>query len=316
MATSSSVFVGIDISMRSLEVAFHGMNKIYSFFNNAEDISRLIVFLLEKRTTLVVVEATGGYEKALVQALNSSSIPVSVVLPKRIRDFARAQGISAKTDKLDAKNIAFFAYSLKPHPNAPYSAELLRLSALVDRRRQIVLMIKAEKSRHPKASPEIRPSIDEHIEWLIDEEKRLNAEIHNLMQNQPEMKRKSEIVRSAKGIGPVTASNLVAELPELGTLDRKKIAALVGVAPWNDDSGKKHGKRRIRGGRSMIRRTFYMATLTAVHFNPVLALFYQRLLAKNKEKKVALVACMRKFITILNAMVRDNQPFRYQASMA
>jgi transposase len=136
------------------------------------------------------------------------------------------------------------------------------------------------------------------------------------MQNQPEMKRKSEIVLSAKGIGPVTASNLVAELPELGSLDRKKIAALVGVVPWNDDSGKKHGKRRIHGGRSMIRRTFYMATLTAVHFNPVLALFYQRLLAKNKEKKVALVACMRKFITILNAMVRDNQPFRYQASMA
>jgi transposase len=316
MATRSSVFVGIDIAMKSLEVAFHGDNTLYSFSNNAEDISQLIAFLHDKQASLVVVEATGGYEKALVHALHQAAIPVSVVMPKRIRDFARAQGILAKTDKLDAKNIAFFASSLQPHPNVPYSSELLQLSALVDRRRQIVLMIKAERTRLAKASTEIRPSIDEHIEWLIDEEKRLNAEIHNLMQNQPEMKRKSEIILSAKGIGPVTASNLVAELPELGSLDRKKIAALVGVAPWNNDSGNKRGKRRIRGGRSMIRNTFYMATLTAVHFNPVLISFYQRLLANKKEKKVALVACMRKFITILNAMVRDNQPFRYQASMA
>jgi transposase len=315
MATSSSVFAGIDISLNSLDLAFFGDPTVHSFFNNPEGISQLIASLLEKRPTLVVVEATGGYEKALVQALHQASIPVSIVLPKRIKDFARAQGISAKTDKLDARNIAFFAFSLQPHPTAPSSPAQIRLAALVDRRRQIVLMIKAEKTRRPKASPDVRSSFDEHLEWLIDEEKRLNFEIHAVIQNQPEMKRKAEIVLSAKGIGPVTASIFVAELPELGILDRKKIAALVGVAPWNKDSGKKLGKRRILGGRRSVRGTFYMATLVAVHTNPVLSRFYQHLLANNKEKKVALVACMRKFITILNAMVRDNQPFRYQASM-
>jgi transposase len=316
MATRSSVFVGIDISLRSLEVAFFGVNTLKSFANNPEGISKLISFLLDCHPALVVVEAAGGYEKALVQALHQASIPVSVVLPKRIRDFARAQGILAKTDKIDARNIAFFAFSLKPRPTAPASIDQLRLSDLVDRRRQIVLMVKSEKTRLHKASLDLRPSICEHLDWLMDEEKRLAAEIQKLIQNQPEMKRKSEIVRSAKGIGPVASSDLVAGLPELGTLDRKKVSALVGVAPWNRDSGKKRGKRRIRGGRPEIRRTLYMATLTAVHFNPVLKVFYQRLLANRKPKKVALVACMRKFITILNAMVRDNQPFRYQQSMA
>jgi transposase len=316
MATSSSVFVGIDISAKSLDLAFFGDDATYSFFNNTKGISKLIMFVREKQPSLVVVEATGGYEKALVQALHQASIPVSVVLPKRIKDFARAQGFSAKTDKLDARNIAFSAFSLRPHPTAPSSPAQIRLAALVDLRRQIVLMIKAEKTRRPKAALEVRSSFDEHIEWLIDEEKRLNSEIHSLIQNQPEMKRKAEIVLSAKGIGPVTASIFVAELPELGSLDRKKIAALVGVAPWNQDSGRKFGKRRILGGRRTVRCTFYLATLVAVHTNPVLSRFYQHLLANNKEKKVALVACIRKFITILNAMVRDNQPFRFQASMA
>jgi len=316
MATSSSVFAGIDISLKSLDLAFAGENTTFSFFNNSDGINKLISFLLEKQPALVVVEATGGYEKALVQALHQASIPVSIVLPKRIKDFARAQGIAAKTDKLDARNIAVFASTLRPRRTAPPSPAQIKLAALVDRRRQIVLMIKAEKTRRPKAALEVRSSFDEHLEWLIDEEKRLNAEIHSVIQNQPEMRRKAEIVLSAKGIGPVSASIFVAELPELGSLDRKKIAALVGVAPWNKDSGTKLGKRRILGGRRTVRCTFYMATLVAVHTNPVLSRFYQHLLANNKEKKVAIVACMRKFITILNAMVRDNQPFRYQASMA
>lgn len=290
MATTSSLFAGIDISMKSLEVAFFGEERILPFFNNPGDICRLVLLLLEKKISLVVVEATGGYEKALVQALNQASIPVSVVLPKRIRDFARAQGILAKTDKLDAKNIAFFASSLRPRPNSPASHAQLRLSVLVDRRRQIVLMIKAERTRLAKAAPEIKSSFHEHLEWLVEEEKRLDAAIHDFIQNEPEMKRKSDIVRSAKGIGPVAASEMVSGLTELGILDRKKIAALVGVAPWNNDSGKKHGKRWIRGGRAEIRKVLYMATLTAVHFNPVLRAFYLRLLANNKAKKVALVA--------------------------
>lgn len=175
MATRSSVFVGIDISMNSLEVAFFGDENILSFVNSQKGISPLIDLLQEKMPVLVVVEATGGYEKILVQALNQEAIPVSIVLPKRIRDFARAQGILAKTDRLDAKNIASFASSLQPRPNAPLSADQVRLSALVDRRRQIALMLKAERTRLHKAPPDIRPCIDEHIEWLLDEEKRLEA---------------------------------------------------------------------------------------------------------------------------------------------
>lgn len=316
MATSSSVFVGIDISKKSLDVAIYGENTLSQFFNDADGIPQLVAFLLEKQPALVVVEATGGYEKALVRALQLASIPIAVVMPKRIKDFARANGQLAKTDKLDAKNIAYFAFSLHPRPTPVASPEREHLAALVNRRRQIVSMIKAEKNRRLQASPDMRSSFDDHIDYMADEEKNLNATIRDLMQNQPEMRAMIQIVRSATGIGPITASCLVAELPELGSLDRKQIAALVGVAPLNNDSGSKHGKRRIRGGRADVRTTFYMATLVAVHHNPVLKPFYERLLARNKVKKVALIASMRKFLTILNAMVRDNRPFLYQLPMS
>jgi transposase len=315
MATSSSVFVGIDISKKSLEVAFSGENTLSQFFNDTDDIPHLIAFLLKKHPALVVVEATGGYEQTLVRALHHADIPVAVVLPKRIKDFARARGLLAKTDKLDAKNIAAFAFTLQPRPTPPVSPARDHLISLVIRRRQIVIMIKAEKNRRLQASPDIRASFDEHIDWLDAEEKNLCAEIHSLMENQPEMRAKVQLIRSATGVGPVTASILIAELPELGSLDRKQIAALVGVAPLNNDSGKMRGKRRIRGGRHNIRCTFYMATLVAVHYNPLLKPFYERLLARHKEKKVALIASMRKFLTILNAMVRDNRPFLYQLPM-
>jgi transposase len=177
-------------------------------------------------------------------------------------------------------------------------------------------MIRSEKNRRRLASPEIRPSLEDHIAWLLDEEKNLDTAIRELMQNQPEMRPIVQVLRSATGIGPVTASNLVAEFPELGTLNRKQVAALAGVAPWNNDSGSKSGKRRIRGGRREVRNTLYMATLVAVHHNPILKPFYENMLARHKEKKVALIASMRKFLTILNAMVRDNRPFRYQMHMA
>jgi len=316
MATRSSVFVGVDISKKSLEVATHNGNSLSNFSNNPEGIPQLIALLLELKPVLVVVEATGGYEQALVHALHQASIPVAVVFPKLIKNFARARGLVAKTDKLDARNIAFFGFSLNPRPTPPVSSPRDRLAALVDRRRQIVNMIKVEKNRLKMASSDMQPSFQDHLEWLIEEDHNLSSEIRLLIENQPEMKAKSEIVQSATGIGIVTASTLVAELSELGALDRKKISALVGVAPLNNDSGKKHGKRRIHGGRREVRSALYMATLVAVRYNPVIKAFYERLLARNKEKKVALIACMRKMITILNAMVRDNQPFRYQSSMA
>lgn len=316
MATRSSVFVGVDISKKSLEVATHNGNSLQNFSNDDEGIPRLITLLLEIKPVLVVVEATGGYEQALVHALHLVSIPVAVVFPKLIKNFARARGLVAKTDKLDARNIALFGFSINPRPTPPVSSPRDRLAALVDRRRQIVNMIKVEKNRLMQASLDMQPYFQNHLEWLKEEDCNLSSEIRLLIENQPEMKAKSEIVQSAAGIGMVTASTLVAELSELGTLDRKKISALVGVAPLNNDSGKKRGKRRIHGGRREVRSVLYMATLVAVRYNPVIKAFYEHLLARNKEKKVALVACMRKMITILNAMVRDNQPFRYQASMA
>lgn len=316
MATRSSFFVGVDISKKSLEVATHNGNSLRNFSNDGEGIPRLLALLLEIKPVLVVVEATGGYEQALVHALHQASIPVAVVFPKLIKNFARARELVAKTDKLDARNIALFGFSLNPRPTPPVSSPRDRLAALVDRRRQIVNMIKVEKNRLKIASPDMQPSFQDHLEWLIEEDRNLSSEIRLLIENQPEMKVKSNIVQSATGIGMVTASTLVAELSELGALDRKKISALVGVAPLNNDSGKKHGKRRIHGGRREVRSALYMATLVAVRYNPVIKAFYERLLARNKEKKVALIACMRKMITILNAMVRDNQPFRFQASMA
>lgn len=315
MATSSSVFVGIDISKRTLDLAIHNLDQIFQFSNDADGIPQLVAFLLEKRATLVAVEATGGYEKALVRALQLVSIPVSVVMPKRIRDFARASGLLAKTDKLDAKNIAFFASVLGPRPAPAPSPAREQLAALVHRRRQIVAMIRSEKNRLPRAHPDLRSSVQDHIDWLLDEEKNLNAAIQELIENQPEMMAIVKLVRTATGIGPITAFSLVAEFSELGLLNRKQVASLAGVAPFNSDSGSKHGKRRIRGGRQEIRSVLYMATLVAVHHNPVLKPYYEKMLARHKEKKVALIASMRKFLTILNAMVRDNRPFSYQLPM-
>jgi transposase len=316
MATSSFVFVGIDISKRFLDVAIHGLAQISQFFNNREGISQLVAFLLDQQPSLVAVEATGGFERALVRALQFASIPVSVVMPKRIKDFARASGLLAKTDALDAKIIAYFASVLGPRPAPPVSPARDRLVSLVHRRRQVVGMIRSEKNRLLLAPPEIRSSINHHIEWLLEEEKTLVSSIPSLMENCPEMMATVRIIRSASGIGPVSAFSLVAEFPELGLLNRKQAAALVGVAPFNHDSGAKHGKRRIRGGRLEVRNVLYMATLVAVHHNPVLKPYYENILARHKENKVALIAAMRKFITILNAMVRDNRPFSYQLPMA
>jgi transposase len=316
MATSSSVFVGIDISKKKLDLAIHGDPALYTFFNDAEGIPMLVSFLIEKQPELIVVEATGGFEKALVRACHQAGFPIAIVLPKRIKDFARARGLLAKTDKLDAHNIAFFGFSLHPRPTPPSSPAQDTLVALVARRRQIVDMLKTEKNRLHLSSPVIRSLIEEHIAWLLQAEQAINAEIQTLIQNQPEMKEKVDIVRSAKGVGPIIAFNLVSELPELGSMDRKEISALLGVAPMNNDSGKKHGKRRTRGGRCAIRTTFYMATLVAIRFNPVIKRFYLHLLDQHKEKKVAIIACMRKFITILNAMVRDNKPFHCQLALS
>jgi transposase len=307
-------FFGIDISKTRLDTAAFGDSQLWDFSNDTKGIATFISFLQTKNPVLVVIEATGGYEKAVAKALQQAHIPVAVVSPRRVRDFARASGLLAKTDHLDAHNIAHFAHAMRPRPTPSPTAEEERLEALLARRRQIVRTITDEKNRLSKAPPEIRDRILAHLAWLEQEEKSLSQEIRAIINHHPGMKEKSDLLRTAKGIGLVTASSIVAELPELGLLDRKEIAALVGVAPMNNDSGKKHGKRRTQGGRVAIRSTFYMATLSAIRFNPTIRQFHSRMISHGKPKKVAIVASMRKFITMLNAMIRDSQPWREQLS--
>jgi transposase len=259
---------------------------------------------------LIVVEATGGYQRAVVEALFHAGLSIAVVNPARVRQFARACGLLAKTDKLDAQILAEFGRSVQPRCYEGKREAEKQLSALLVRRKQLEEMLKAEQNRLRTISPSLRGSVERIIAVLKEEKKKLDEQIHELMNEQKAWQEQSEILRSAPGVGPVTTATLLAELPELGKMDRKKIAALVGVAPMNYDSGRKRGYRKTKGGRGDVRSVLYMSTLVATRRNPVIRAQYQQLLKRGKEKKVALTACMRKFLTILNAMQRDQQPFR------
>jgi len=258
------------------------------------------------------VESTGGLERLLVSGLQAASIPIAVVNPRKIKGFAIALG-KAKTDKLDAEVIARFAQTVQPKPCPLVEASAQQLSDLVRRRQQLVEMQVAEKNRLSRALKSVETDISEHIEQMQERINSLNQQIQTLSAQQPDWQRKNEILRSVKGIGQVTAALCLAELPELGKLSDKQIARLVGVAPINHDSGKHKGKRMIQGGRTAVRCGLYMATLVATRHNPVIRDFYQRLLEKGKLKKVALVACMRKLLVILNAMIRNNQSWQAPA---
>ena len=250
----------------------------------------------------------------LVADLALAKLPVAVVNPTRVRQFARATGQLAKTDRLDAQVLAHFAQAVQPHARPLRTPEEEHLTALVTRRRQLVTMLTAEKNRRISTRPQLLQRLEKHVQWLEQELKSLEEEIARFIDDNPLWEEKNAVLRSTPGVGPVTASTLLAELPELGTLNRQKIAALVGVAPVNKDSGKKRGKRRVFGGRAAVRRTLYMAALNAVRFNPVIRSFYERLLRRGKEKKVALTACMRKLLVILNAMLRDRRTWQpYEA---
>jgi transposase len=316
MSTPRSSFIGIDVGKSQLDAALHEDPSSHSFPYNADGLVLLLAWIQDISPSLIAIEATGGYERALVHFLTQVGFKVAVVPPKRVLDFARAHNLKAKTDKLDSHNIAHFAAVMNPRVFTPPSPAQERLVALVSRRRQISQMIIAEKNRLLQVGNEIKPRIQDHIDWLEEEEKDIQDHIRDLIRSDPEMQEKRDLLASAKGIGDISAFALLAELPELGTLGRKEISALLGVAPFNRDSGKKKGKRYTKGGRYTVRAAFYMATLTATQFNPVIKCFYQRLLSQGKEKKVALVACMRKFITILNAMIRDRKPFIAQSTFA
>ena len=261
------------------------------------------------KVLLVVAESTGGLERLLANKLQEASISIAIANPRQVKGFATALG-KAKTDKLDAEVIARFAKSVKPRPRGTITAQAQQLHDLRRRRQQLIGMQVAEKNRLSRSSEVVKVDIGEHLEQLKQRLQLLNQQIQALTEQQSDWQQKGQLLQSCKGIGQVTSALFLAELPELGTLSAKQIARLVGVAPINHDSGKHKGKRMIQGGRTSVRCGFYMATLVAIRHNSVIRDFYQRLLARGKIKKVALVACMRKLLVILNAMLRDNQPWK------
>lgn len=310
MATSSGKYIGIDVSKARLDVALLGDEGVWSVENTPQGIADLVQQMQAIGPELSVVEATGGYHRQVAEALFLAGLSVAVVNPARVRQFARAYGLLAKTDKLDAQVLAVFGQRVQPKLYTGKSEAEKQLSALLVRRRQVEEMLKAEQNRLRTVSPSLRSSIERIIAILQEEKKRLDEQIRELLHEQKAWQEQTEILRSAPGVGMVTTATLLADLPELGKLDHKKIAALVGVAPLNYDSGKKRGYRKTKGGRTEVRSVLYMSTLVATRYNPVIQTHYQQLLKRGKEKKVALTACMRKFLTILNAMLRDQQPFR------
>ena len=308
MATSS--YIEIDVSKDRLDVAVLGEKQAWQVDNTCKGIGELVAWMLEVQPELIVVEATGGYQRSVVDALFHAGLSVAVVNPARVRQFARACGLLAKTDKLDAFVLAVFGQRVQPKRYEGKSEAEKQLSALLVRRKQLEEMLKAEQNRLRTISPSLRGSVERIIALLKEEKKRLEEQIQQFLKEQKAWQEQREILGSAPGVGMVTTATLLADLPELGKMDRKKIAALVGVAPMNYDSGKKRGYRKTKGGRGDVRSILYMSTLVATRHNPLIQSQYQRLLKRGKLKKVALTACMRKFLTILNAMVRDQQPFR------
>jgi transposase len=309
MATSSGMYVGIDVSKDRLDIAVLGEKQAWQVENTSKGIDELVQWMQELQPELIVVEATGGYQRSVVEALFHAGLSVAVVNPARVRQFARACGLLAKTDKLDAQVLAVFGQRVQPKRYEGKSEAEKQLSALLVRRKQLEEMLKAEQNRLRTISPSLRGSVERIIAILKEEKKRLDEQIQQFLNEQKAWQEQREILSSAPGVGMVTTATLLADLPELGKMDRKKIAALVGVAPMNYDSGRKRGYRKTKGGRGDVRSVLYMSTLVATRYNPLIQTQYQQLLKRGKLKKVALTACMRKFLTILNAMMRDQQPF-------
>jgi transposase len=300
----SLISVGIDVSKAQLDVEIRPSGEKQSFANDKVGNKALVKWLAKIAPTLIVLEATGGYERQVTRALVSTDLPAVVVNPRQVRDFAKATGQLAKTDSIDAGVLAHFAEVIRPELRPLPDAVTLELRALTSRRRHLLEMIAAENNRLEMTSKAVRKSINAHVGYLEQALERINQELDRAIEQSPIWKENEDLLRSAKGIGPVTSRTLLAELPELGTLDRKQIAALVGVAPFNRDSGSLKGRRSIWGGRAPVRGALYMATLVATRRNPVIRDFYNRLMAKGKLFKVALVACMRKLLTILNSMIK------------
>jgi len=313
MTISSEKYVGIDVSKDKLDVAIWGEKGCPEYSNSKRGIAKLVKQRLVLRPKLIAVEATGGYEEAVVLALFEAGLPVALVSPQRVRQYAKAKGLLAKTDQIDAQVLADFGKKLQPRLFVGKSEERRRLSALLGRRKQLNEMLQAEKNRLRIRDLSQQRSLERVIRCLKAELDRVDQEIEQFLREHEELEEQEKLLRTAKSIGRVTAATLLADLPELGQLDRKEIAALVGVAPMNRDSGRKRGYRKTQGGRPNVRRALSMSALTGIRYNPILKAQYDHLVKRGKEKKVAIIACMRKMLTILNAMMRDPQPFRYSA---
>jgi len=303
---NSENFIGIDVSQSHLDVNISPSEQTARFTNDEEGIAQLDELIKRVCPELIVLESTGGLETLAVSILSARKHPVVVVNPRQVRDFAKATGKLAKTDKVDAAVIAEFACRLRPEVRPLKDEQTQLLSALNTRRKQIVDMLVAEKNRLHRAPAANRKNIAAHIKWLEKNLTDINKDIRRTIRKTPIWREKDDILQSFKGIGPATSASLLSDLPELGCIESKKIAALVGVAPFNCDSGRYRGRRRVWGGRSQVRRILYMATLSAVRSNPVISDFYYRLREAGKSHKVALTACMRKTLVILNAMVKNN----------
>jgi len=302
-----SVNVGIDVSKARLDVHVLETKENAAFENSEDGIGQLVKWVQERGgVTLVVMEATGGYERAAFLSLSSAKVPVARVNPRQVRDFAKALGKLAKTDSIDARVLALFANRIQPAVTKPNEAEVDALGALVERRRQLIEMRVAEQNRLQQVtSPAVKKDIEAVLEFLSKRIKDSDEEIGNAVDASTKMSASAKRLRTVPGFGRVASVVLTAEVPELGTLNRKQIAALVGVAPYNDDSGGQSGKRRISGGRGYVRKLLYMATLTAMEHNRDIKAFVDRLITKGKPVKVAMVAGMRKLLTVANAMMRD-----------
>lgn len=311
MNTNTEIIVGIDISKKNLDIQIQEDGPYFTCGNDLTGIDKVVEKLRSVQPALIVLEATGGYEKAVVSALVEAELPVTIVTPLWVRYFAKSSGTLAKTDKIDAKMLVRYGRANLPPVVIKRSEEQERLSELMTRRSQVSLALITEKNHLENVTSEVvKKSIQKTILFLKQEIKELEAEIDEIVKSYPTLKNNEQIISSIPGAGKITAAILLADLPELGTLDHKKIAALVGVAPFNRDSGNNRGKRRIKGGRRSVRKVLFMAALAAIKWNPVIKEFYERLLAGGKVKKVAIVACMHKLLTIMNAMIRSQTSWK------
>lgn len=303
---SSYFTIGLDVSKDELEMACHGQKRTRRFANNAPGIAQLIDALRSTPIDRVVVEATGGYERPLVQALHEHEMPVATVNPRQVRDYAKALGILAKTDQVDARVIARFGHDARPARDAKPDKYREKRADLITRRRQLIKMRTAESNRwHQTPDPAIARSIEKLIEAIDQQIHEVDEQIEQAMEDDEKARRQQRKLESVEGVGRTTARTLINELPELGRASRRQIAALVGVAPFNRDSGQMRGKRSIRGGRAQVRAVLYMATLAACRSNAVIRAHYHHLLAQGKKKKVAVIACMRKLLCHLNRLLAE-----------